>query len=907
MNQRQTIEELFCDAIEIQSSTERQEFVESKCGDDADVRAELERLITAYLRGARIIDAPIDAVGPTVDTGDAQRIGSHVGPYRLLQKIGEGGFGMVFMAEQSTPVKRKVALKLIKPGMDSTAVVARFEAERQALAMMEHSHIAKVFDGGATAEGRPFFVMELVKGVPITTYCDDNRLCTRDRLRLFIDVCRAVQHAHHKGIIHRDIKPSNVMVTLHDGQAVVKVIDFGVAKAMHSELTEKTLFTAYGQMIGTPQYMSPEQAEMSGLDVDTRSDVYSLGVLLYEVLTGSTPLEADVLKSAGFVGMQRMIRETQPLKPSARLSSQEERLTHLAEHRSVSPERLHRELRGDLDWIVMKALEKERGRRYETANGLARDIERYLNGDEVEARALTIGYRIRRFATRNRYALAVASMLFSLLTIGLILVSHSRNQALLALKETNEQRNRVTKVLHELRGVLTDNAFDEAFNGDVGSFQDTLNRLRVAEADPQLIDTLDGISKFTSGDLRSAVKQLGDLLAQDPNDPLATAVVQWGAWFGGDLDRFFPLARSTLRLEGTQSDYVKLFAAMQRMFKPGETLNSIRDFDQLIEQQSRWGIAYKFRSNAYHYLLTFTNDVGHLRHSISDSQMALALLPKSELVKANDFWVHLRVLAFAELFPEQLSGYELERSRRRCQELANHFATERTLFDGVESAYSYFLSMDDPRAGELGTWLEVSANRDEASTVHNLYTMNRLEELVRLDLQGPILSNRAFQVLAIREVYGERAAKAALAEAEAIELANDGTRIYSFMPAYFLLGEFAAAKRVAAVNLRQGSTGAWVHESNRYYHGDLTDEEFLAKAGAYSVPRCHANFAVGLRQLANGNREMAKRHFEAALQTGRYRFLGWIWSRAFLQRMEADPAFPNWIPASDAADHDAAA
>jgi serine/threonine protein kinase len=322
--------------------------------------------------------------------------GSHIGPYRLLQQIGEGGFGIVYMAEQDRPVHRRVAFKIIKPGMDSAQVIARFEAERQALAMMDHQNIAKVYDAGTTANGRPFFVMELVHGVPITKYCDENRLTIRQRLELFVPVCKAVQHSHQKGIIHRDLKPSNVLVCLYDGQPVPKVIDFGVAKAMDQRLTEHTMFTQFGQVIGTLEYMSPEQAEMSQLGVDTRSDIYSLGVMLYELLTGSTPLER--MRNVGLAEVLKMIKEEEPPKPSTRISelcraglpsrtsaqTVSNDVTAIAAARRTEPLHLGKVLRGELDWVVMKCLDKDRTRRYDTATGLARDLERYLRDEPVE-------------------------------------------------------------------------------------------------------------------------------------------------------------------------------------------------------------------------------------------------------------------------------------------------------------------------------------------------------------------------------------------------------------------------------------------------------------------------------------------------------------------------------------------
>ncbi len=367
--------------------------------------------------------------------------GSVIGLYKLLQKIGEGGFGAVYMAEQEQPVRRKVALKIIKAGMDTSEVIARFESERQALAIMDHPNIARVFDAGSTESGRPYFVMELVKGVPITEFCDRNHFSPEQRLRLFIDVCHAIQHAHHKGVIHRDIKPSNVLVTLHDGTPVVKVIDFGVAKAITQKLTERTLFTAFGQMIGTPAYMSPEQAEMSGLDIDTRSDVYSLGVLLYELLTGTTPLEAKRLREAGYVEMQRLIREVNPPRPSTRLSSLGDSATVTAGNRGLDVKRLVSLLSGDLDWIVMKALAKERNRRYDTPATFAEDVERYLRREAILARPPSAAYKFRKFAERNRVAVAASAAVIAALVAGAAIatwqaVAASRARSLLAARNT---------------------------------------------------------------------------------------------------------------------------------------------------------------------------------------------------------------------------------------------------------------------------------------------------------------------------------------------------------------------------------------------------------------------------------------------------------------------------------------
>jgi serine/threonine protein kinase/Tfp pilus assembly protein PilF len=420
---------IFAQAIEIESAPERAAFLDRACRSDPELRRQLEKLVRDHFRAGAFLERPAAELVATAEESVVERPGTVVGPYKLLEQIGEGGFGVVFLAEQTQPVRRKVALKVLKPGMDTRQVVARFEAERQALALMDHPNIAKVFDGGATPSGRPYFVMELVKGVPITEFCDHNRLTPRQRLELFIPVCQAVQHAHQKGIIHRDLKPSNVLVSRHDSTPVPKVIDFGIAKALGQELTDKTVFTGFAQMIGTPLYMSPEQAGMSDLDVDTRGDVYSLGVLLYELLTGTTPFTRERFRQAGYDEIRRIIREEEPPKPSTRLSESKETLASISANRHTEPAKLTRLVRGELDWIVMKALEKDRDRRYESANGFAQDVQRYLADEPVLAGPPSAWYRFRKFARRNRAHLALAAALALLLLGAGAFAWHAERQA----------------------------------------------------------------------------------------------------------------------------------------------------------------------------------------------------------------------------------------------------------------------------------------------------------------------------------------------------------------------------------------------------------------------------------------------------------------------------------------------
>jgi serine/threonine protein kinase/tetratricopeptide (TPR) repeat protein len=485
------VKALFDEAVEIESPVERAAYLDRECTGAPELRRQVEALLRVHADMGSFLDKPIldpratvdphtgplaDAAGgpdlggkPAVASAPpAEGPGTRIGPYKLLQEIGQGGMGTVFLAEQREPVRRQVALKIIKAELTSDTSVVRFEAERQALALMDHPNIAKVLDAGTTAAGRPYFVMELVKGIPITKYCDDHRLTLRQRLELFVPVCHALQHAHQKGIIHRDLKPSNVLVAPYDGVPVPKVIDFGIAKATGPRLTDKTLFTEFGSVLGTLEYMSPEQAELNNQDIDTRSDVYSLGVLLYELMTGTTPLAAQRLERTAFLEQLRLIREEEPPRPSTRLSSAKESLPAVSAQRQAQPAQLARLVRGELDWIVMKALEKDRARRYETANSLARDVEHYLRDEPVEACPPSAGYKLRKFARKNRRLLVAGAAFVALLVAGVavstwlavrarraeIAAELDLDRAVAAEGQANTERDRARRSEAEAKAVL---------------------------------------------------------------------------------------------------------------------------------------------------------------------------------------------------------------------------------------------------------------------------------------------------------------------------------------------------------------------------------------------------------------------------------------------------------------------
>jgi serine/threonine protein kinase len=444
-------EAVFHIARDLSDTAKRETYLDQVCARDQVLRERVEALLRVYDQEQSFLKSAEPTLAPTVDRGRrTENVGATIGRYKLMEPLGEGGMGTVFVAQQDRPIRRKVALKLIKPGMDSKSVVARFEAERQALAMMDHPNIAKVLDAGTTESGRPYFAMELVKGISITEYCDRNRLTIPERLELFIQVCQAIQHAHQKGIIHRDIKPSNVLVTLHDGRPVPKVIDFGVAKALNARLTDRTIYTEHLQVVGTLLYMSPEQAELSGLDIDTRSDIYSLGVLLYELLTGTTPFPKETLDQAGFDEQRRIIRDKEPPRASVRISSLGKTATAIADHRKTDPAKLNQLIRGDLDWILLKALDKDRTRRYGTAVGFAEDVARFLSDEPIIANPPSTRVRLWKFAKRNQFGVVAGTL------IGLSLV--------LAFASITWYSIKLTRLVDDYRFELTEKALIAAFN-----------------------------------------------------------------------------------------------------------------------------------------------------------------------------------------------------------------------------------------------------------------------------------------------------------------------------------------------------------------------------------------------------------------------------------------------------------
>ncbi|MEN3944113.1 serine/threonine-protein kinase [Prosthecobacter sp. SYSU 5D2] len=617
-----TEEEIFYAILTLEDSQAQRRMLEEQCRHDPVLYRRVEALLDSLKAEnfMRVHLEPPTTVQPLLKTESEV-----IGPYKLLQQIGEGGFGTVWMAEQTLPVQRRVALKIIKAGMDTKEVIARFEQERQALAMMEHPNIARVLDAGATETGRPYFVMELVRGIPITRFCDEHLLTPQARVTLFISVCRAVQHAHMKGVIHRDLKPSNILVTLHDGVPVAKVIDFGIAKAMQQRLTDKTLFTHFEQMVGTPLYMAPEQAELSGLDIDTRCDIYALGVLLYELLTGHTPFSQDELMKAGFDEMRRLIREREPRKPSTLLKTMAAATAStVASHRQSEPPKLIGLLKGDLDWIVMKAMEKDRRRRYETASALADDLQRHLDHEPVLARPPSTVYRLQKLLQKNRAAfITVALVALSLL-------------AGLAISTTLYVRLRIEEAQRAVEA-----AQFAIMSGEDEWITAAIRECKEAGVPRAFIGLLQGEQHLIQGRVEEAIKTLEELVQEAPNSIPARALLATAHDLTDDTRSYHRVMATLADAQPKErEDYLILGHALSHSQDAHERQQGVEFMAHAIHQMRDSPMARVLLAEARTRLAIHSRNLEEIQEALADINAARGWQRHGIAVLAISSWAH---------------------------------------------------------------------------------------------------------------------------------------------------------------------------------------------------------------------------------------------------------------------------
>lgn len=827
------------------------------------------------------------------------RLGERIGPYKLLEKIGEGGMGSVYLAEQSQPVRRNVALKVVRAGMDSKQVVARFEAERQSLALMDHPNIAKVLDAGETDRGEPYFVMEWVKGIRITEYCDENRLTTKQRAQLMIQVCNAIQHAHQKGIIHRDLKPSNILVAQYDDKAVPKVIDFGVAKATHQRLTEKTLHTQVGQIVGTLEYMSPEQAILNQLDVDTRADVYSLGVVLYELLVGQTPLDGNELRRQGLEQMLRSIREADPPRPSRRLSSQGKAASQTAAYRETDEGSLAKSLRGDLDWVVMKALEKDRKRRYGSPEHFARDIENYLCGQPVEARSPTLAYRASKFAKRNRVALAVVGMLTFVLVFGVGATIWQTTARWRLIAEYLDE----TK--HDVR-VLT-------MQGDLDTAREKLELAKKLGADADWVLLREAHLALQEGDYGDARRAFEVVIRKNPDDIEARALYCACAFYADREGLYYmeveKLSDSNLVISSGEDFLFRGFA--QTWANPNRAVDDIR---QAIDKGENHVLARLILARALRLQAADTRDLQKTYHlakqARNEASIAKTLLPRNSLACAESIHAGI-VLANA---CERLGGeFDSERQSvlretERVIEESSSFDYSANLHQARFCFYQQFPNTGDDRQ-ELFEQSNVESNsvltvgkvwhhlrENQVARARNEYESIKGTEHYKFDTLAPaiigIWDAEQADLQGLQTEFKER-----------LEIEHrDRNGLFAHwdwaVARILQLDEIAIQRGQYGERLIQKVDYEFIHEwAPLIHYMARNNDDPTAHLDELTSNRVLVEhyFLLGIDQLANGNRIKAAEFFQNAIDTDYYQFFAYWWSVAFLEKLENDPD-EEWLP-----------
>ena len=882
-------QELFTAALQ-RTSEERAAFLDGACHGVPHLRQRLEALLAAHeIPATELADfGEVPSRVHHTRQGTSEEVGQRLGRFKLLEKLGEGGCGVVYVAEQTEPVRRRVALKVIKLGMDTRAVVARFDAERQALALMDHPNIARVLDAGATDGGRPFFVMELVRGVRITDYCDRNHLTTHQRLDLFIKVCHAVQHAHQKGIIHRDIKPSNILVTLHDGVPVPKVIDFGIAKATEGRLTDATVYTQLHQLIGTPAYMSPEQAEMSGLDIDTRSDIYSLGVLLYELLTGLTPFNANELMAQGLDTLRRTIRETEPMRPSTRVAALPgETLTTAAKCRSVEVGKLTHQLRGDLDWIVMKCLEKDRTRRYETANGLAADLRRHLANEPVIARPPSAAYKLRKAIRRNRLVYGATFAVFVALALGLgFSLSLYWKSA---------------RLVRELQAERVDRYFDEAMaaalSSDSGRMMAAVKKAESVGVQNYKILMIKGWHASLAGRSKDAIESLKTALALKPD---SVAVLSLLAGAQNQLQQWTEYDHAMDRMHRMQPTTAEDYLFKGSMIAVDDPDTGVLLLDEAIRRKPS-PAAFLMRAEARAGVAQYHLSIKWATEAMADLQVAKSLVPESLGLAMSEAMVYSTGAMLEELVGNK---ERVESLVRLCElSLARLAQFNQTAVAVNARAIALETLGRETEAFELLEQAVVQNGHRESVLVGRYATglcvRGRLDEAVRVI--APIYPADSYtdsiQALALLFTPGKRAQFEQVVSDYFKRYDGIGDQLYGlFLPRLAGMREFALGRgREFHRNPPAGFEFRRVeyHRASKYFAGLMTDEEYLEASRGTVGEFWDSHFQVGVMRFSEGRRSEAMAHLKRVVHARTPFAYTYEFARVLLAVLERQPEWPN--------------
>ena len=922
------VERIFSEAQKLDSKVDRDAFLERECGINGPLRQDIESLLRVELEADSFLDRPAFeklAVTESASLGDMSDSGESIGNYRLLQKLGEGGMGTVYMAEQTEPLNRRVAIKIVKPGMDSKQISARFEAERQALALMDHPNIAKVLDAGCTDDGKAYFVMELVKGIPITQFCDQNKLSMRQRLELFVPVCQAVQHAHQKGIIHRDLKPSNVIVALYDDRPVPKVIDFGVAKATNQRLTEKTLFTMIGQIVGTWEYMSPEQAVLNQLDVDTRSDVYSLGVLLYELLTGVPPIDPQRLRSSGLAETLRLIREEEPPKPSTRLSSLGPAASAAAGYRRTEPDGLIRSVRGDLDWVVMKAIDKDRTRRYQTPLEFAADIENHMSDVPVNARAPSTWYQFQKYAKRHRALLASVAAVILVMTVALFSILSAKSEAIqqreIAEKASDQfqnQNEKLNEAIRSLRESRAERILESALSGDMDHAEHEFRILELSHpsdsADTQLLLCKAIIDLFKSKAERTRAR---DRLVEIGTEDLAVHSLLVASHFHAGYEGDYWKEVSALVDREPQGFDEFLFRGFA--FCWGIPDRAIEDLEEAKKRKPASAVTRVLLSNAYyrmaHHVIDRKQALAYAERAASEGELAKQILfQDSPFAVAQRIGANAKRLSLSKLLKHSKKETELCRddlivAMREAEKLPydpqSHFAllaANLVLHPDTLGDRAQFEIHDSA--------VDVSANERVVVTAMELqhhYFNEELKECLRLldQSKNEMIQSQSMVLLPDAESRSQSSPIEAIANdyvallqrSNRLTPALNGNADWALLT---LLGAETDAQPPATLfhafleqQLQHLQVAKDIEPVARYMSGDSSvDPEILLDHATTNRAVTGIAFWLGVDSLAKGHRLQAKAYFERAVEADFFELYDYSWSRIFLKRIED----PNWLP-----------